>query len=80
MVPSAYLDGRIEGDKGYGASLWKSLSEQCIKWVQLKPQRSVVFISFGSMVSLSAKQMEEIAWALKDGDFNFLCCERFRSQ
>ncbi|CAI9092833.1 OLC1v1028173C1 [Oldenlandia corymbosa var. corymbosa] len=72
MVPSAYLDGRIEGDKGYGASLWKPLSDQCIKWLQHKPRRSVVFISFGSMVSLSAKQMEEIAYALKAGDFNFL--------
>ncbi|KAL3501241.1 hypothetical protein ACH5RR_035690 [Cinchona calisaya] len=72
MVPSAYLDGRIEGDKGYGASLWKPLSEQCIKWLKTKPQRSVVYISFGSMVSLSAKQMEEIAWALKSGDFNYL--------
>lgn len=72
MVPSAYLDGRIEGDKGYGASLWKPLSENCIKWLKTKPQKSVVYISFGSMVSLSAKQMEEIARALKGGDFNFL--------
>lgn len=72
MVPSAYLDGRIEGDGGYGASLWKPLSEHCIRWLKMKPQKSVVYISFGSMVSLSAKQMEEIAWALKGGDFNFL--------
>lgn len=71
-MPSAYLDGRIEGDKGYGASLWKPLSEYCIKWLKTKPHMSVVYISFGSMASLSAKQMEEIACALEGGNFNFL--------
>ncbi|KAK4402840.1 UDP-glycosyltransferase 74B1 [Sesamum angolense] len=72
MVPSAYLDGRIEGDKGYGASLWKPLSEQCISWLKTKPQESVIYISFGSMVSLTSKQMEEIAWALTCTNSYFL--------
>lgn len=64
MVPSAYLDGRIEGDQGYGASLWKPLSEECAAWLQAKPHESVIYISFGSMVSLTSKQVEEMAWAL----------------
>ncbi|KAL7133017.1 hypothetical protein ABFS83_12G113100 [Erythranthe nasuta] len=64
MVPSSYLDGRIEGDKGYGASLWKPLSNQCREWLQNKPPKSVIYISFGSMVSLTVKQTEEIAVAL----------------
>ncbi|KAL0385600.1 UNVERIFIED_CONTAM: UDP-glycosyltransferase 74B1 [Sesamum radiatum] len=72
MVPSAYLDGRIEGDKGYGASLWKPLSEQCTSWLKTKPQESVIYISFGSMVSLTSKQMEEIAWALTCSNSYFL--------
>ncbi|KAI3467474.1 hypothetical protein Pfo_024137 [Paulownia fortunei] len=72
MVPSAYLDGRIEGDKGYGASLWKPLSEQCMAWLKTKPQESVVYISFGSMVSLTSKQMEEMAWALMCSNSYFL--------
>lgn len=71
-VPSAYLDGRIEGDKGYGASLWKPLSDECTNWLKTKPGKSVVYISFGSMVSLAAKQVEEMAWALKRSDLNFL--------
>ncbi|CBI32099.3 unnamed protein product, partial [Vitis vinifera] len=41
MVPSAYLDGRIDGDKGYGASLWKPLSDKCIKWLEKKAPQSV---------------------------------------
>ncbi|WJZ80928.1 hypothetical protein VitviT2T_000796 [Vitis vinifera] len=72
MVPSAYLDGRIDGDKGYGASLWKPLSDKCIKWLEKKAPQSVVYVSFGSMVSLSAKQMEEIAWGLKASGQHFL--------
>ncbi|XP_061376566.1 UDP-glycosyltransferase 74B1 [Gastrolobium bilobum] len=72
MVPSAYLDGRIKGDKGYGASLWKPLSEESIKWLESKPPQSVVYISFGSMVSLTAEQMEEVAWGLKESGVSFL--------
>ncbi|KAM0055951.1 putative N-hydroxythioamide S-beta-glucosyltransferase [Helianthus debilis subsp. tardiflorus] len=72
MVPSAYLDGRIEGDKGYGASLWKPLDEDCAKWLETKPSNSVVYISFGSMVSLTQQQMEEIAWGLQESGFYFL--------
>lgn len=71
-VPSAYLDRRIEGDKGYGASLWKPLSEECTNWLKTKARKSVVYISFGSMVSLAAKQVEEMALALESSDLNFL--------
>ncbi|XP_006355936.1 UDP-glycosyltransferase 74B1-like [Solanum tuberosum] len=72
MVPSSYLDGRIENDKGYGASLWKPLSEECLNWLKTKPKQSVIYISFGSMVSLTPKQMEEIAYALIGINMNFL--------
>lgn len=72
MVPSAYLDGRIKCDTGYGSSLWKPLSEECIEWLETKPKQSVVYISFGSMVSLTSKQMKEIACGLKDSDWHFL--------
>ncbi|KAK9277568.1 hypothetical protein L1049_007113 [Liquidambar formosana] len=72
MVPSAYLDGRIEEDKGYGASLWKPLGGECMKWLETKGPRSVVYVSFGSMVSLTEKQVEEIAWGLKESNLHFL--------
>ncbi|KAL2349363.1 hypothetical protein Fmac_003363 [Flemingia macrophylla] len=72
MVPSGYLDGRIKGDKGYGASLWKPLNEECNNWLEAKEPKSVVYISFGSMVSLTAEQMEEVAWGLKESGVSFL--------
>lgn len=80
MVPSAYLDGRIKGDSGYGSSLWQPLSEECSEWLETKPQQSVVYISFGSMVSLTAEQMEEIALALKDSSLDFLWVVRESQQ
>jgi N-hydroxythioamide S-beta-glucosyltransferase len=72
MVPSAYLDGRIEDDKGYGASLWKPLGEECIKWLETKPRKSVAYVSFGSMVSLTVEQMGEIAGGLKESGLPFI--------
>uniref|UniRef100_A0A6P6G820 UDP-glycosyltransferase 74B1-like isoform X2 n=1 Tax=Ziziphus jujuba TaxID=326968 RepID=A0A6P6G820_ZIZJJ len=72
MVPSAYLDGKIKNDKGYGASLWKPLGEECLKWLETKPQNSVIYVSFGSMVSLTQKQMEEIAFGLQESNLHFL--------
>ncbi|XP_043723424.1 UDP-glycosyltransferase 74B1-like [Telopea speciosissima] len=72
MIPSAYLDGQIEGDIGYGASLWKPLDHKCKKWLELKPAGSVVYASFGSLVALTPKQMEEIAWGLKESGRHFL--------
>ncbi|KAK9675702.1 hypothetical protein RND81_11G024700 [Saponaria officinalis] len=72
MVPSSYLDGGIEGDIDYGASLWKPLSGQCKEWLQTKPTKSIIYISFGSMVSLTQEQMGEIAWGLIESNYNFL--------
>ena len=71
MVPSAYLDGKIKGDRGYGASLWKPLGEECAKWLEEKLPKSVVYVSFGSMVSLTAKQMEELAMGLQESGLPF---------
>ncbi|XP_042501559.1 UDP-glycosyltransferase 74B1 [Macadamia integrifolia] len=72
MIPSAYLDGQIEGDRGYGASLWKPLDHKCKKWLEQKPAGSVAYVSFGSLVALTPKQMEEIAWGLKESGRHFL--------
>ncbi|KAF4356131.1 hypothetical protein F8388_012281 [Cannabis sativa] len=72
MVPSAYLDQQIKGDTSYGASLWKPTSYKYLRWLDTKPQHAVIYVSFGSMASLSAKQVEEIAWGLKSSQRPFL--------
>ncbi|KAM7269546.1 hypothetical protein ACFE04_025043 [Oxalis oulophora] len=72
MIPSAYLDGQIEGDKGYGGSLWEPLSEECANFLNTKPPKSVIYISFGSMAAVKSQQFEEIANGLKETGVNFL--------
>ncbi|PRQ54472.1 putative N-hydroxythioamide S-beta-glucosyltransferase [Rosa chinensis] len=66
------LESEIKGDRGYGASLWKPLGEECIKWLEAKAPKSVVYVSFGSMVSLTAEQMEQFASGLKESGVHFL--------
>ncbi|KAF2314717.1 hypothetical protein P3X46_023350 [Hevea brasiliensis] len=71
-LPSAYLDQQIDGDTAYGASLWEQTTDQCLRWLDTKPPDSVIYVSFGSMADISAKQVEEIAWGLEVSNWPFL--------
>ncbi|XP_010530731.1 PREDICTED: UDP-glycosyltransferase 84B2-like [Tarenaya hassleriana] len=51
------LDSQIE--------MWKP-DETCLEWLDKQEPSSVIYVSFGSILELSAKQMEEIATALKN--------------
>ncbi|CAL9028282.1 unnamed protein product [Prunus brigantina] len=70
-IPSTYLDNRIEDDKEYGVHLYK-IDSVCSAWLNCKPPGSVIYVAFGSMASLSHKQMEELALGLKGSGFYFL--------
>ncbi|GMY24595.1 UDP-glycosyltransferase 74B1-like [Fagus crenata] len=72
MVPSTYLDQQIHGDIAYGASLWELCNDWCLSWLETKPPKSVMYVSFGSMADITAKQAEEIFWGLIAGNMNFL--------
>uniref|UniRef100_A0A5B6YHA7 Glycosyltransferase n=1 Tax=Davidia involucrata TaxID=16924 RepID=A0A5B6YHA7_DAVIN len=71
-VPSMYLDKRLEDDKDYGFTLFKSNPEACIQWLNTKEIGSVVYVSFGSLASPGEEQMEELAWGLKSSNACFL--------
>ncbi|KAL4631960.1 hypothetical protein ACB092_04G017300 [Castanea dentata] len=71
-IPSFYLDKHLENDNDYGLNLFISDSFVCNNWLNTKPEGSVIYASFGSMASLSSKQMEELAFALKGSKFHFL--------
>ncbi|CAN6298174.1 unnamed protein product [Urochloa humidicola] len=47
----------------YGANLLKP-EDACIKWLDTKAANSVAYVSFGSLASLGAAQMEELACGL----------------
>ncbi|KAF8407959.1 hypothetical protein HHK36_007099 [Tetracentron sinense] len=72
MVPSTYLNDRIKGDKGYGANLWEPTRDECLKWLETKPTKSVIYVSFGSIAELEPKQMQELAMGLKGTGKHFI--------
>ncbi|KAK4436618.1 UDP-glycosyltransferase 74F2 [Sesamum alatum] len=72
-LPSLYLDNRVENDHNYDINLFQSDSQSTIiNWLNTKPPASIVYIAFGSMDNLPKTQMEEIAWGLKNTNFDFL--------
>jgi len=71
-IPSMFLDKRLEDDKDYGLSIFKPETDACMKWLNGRPKRSVVYVSFGSFVDFQVEQMEEIAWGLRMSNRCFL--------
>nr|POE91287.1 udp-glycosyltransferase 74e1 [Quercus suber] len=71
-IPSIYLDKRLEDDKEYGLSLFKPEVDACLKWLDTMEAGSVIYISFGSLASLEADQMEELTLGLKNSNCHFL--------
>lgn len=71
-IPSMYIDQRLKDDKEYGFSIFKPISDVCIKWLNERASRSVVYVSFGSLAQLGAEQMEELAQGLKTCNEYFL--------
>ncbi|KAJ6896341.1 hypothetical protein NC651_022527 [Populus alba x Populus x berolinensis] len=51
--------------------MWKA-EDTCIDWLNKEAPSSVIYVSFGSLVVLSAKQMECIAKALKNSNSPFI--------
>ncbi|MED6130802.1 hypothetical protein PIB30_003821 [Stylosanthes scabra] len=62
LIPSAYLDG---GDR-------PNNDDDYIEWLESQADKSVVYVSFGSVFVVCKKQMEEIARALLDCGRPFL--------
>ncbi|KAH7858928.1 hypothetical protein Vadar_029452 [Vaccinium darrowii] len=71
-IPSFYLDNRVQNDKDYGLNLFHLDPSVCLEWLGKKPKRSVVYVSFGSLSNLGKEQTEELAWGIKECDFDFV--------
>lgn len=73
-VPSAYMDNRIPTDTEYAINLHAPDSQSYISFLSSKPPSSVIYISFGSMASLTSTQTHHIVSALKNltTSYNFL--------
>lgn len=69
LVPPSLL-GQDESED-VGIEMWKP-QDSCMEWLNHQPPSSVIYISFGSLIVLSGKQLESIAKALKNSDKRFL--------
>ncbi|XP_077231491.1 gallate 1-beta-glucosyltransferase 84A24-like [Tasmannia lanceolata] len=63
-VPPVKLVGPLVRNCGSNlrGDLWRSAD--CLEWLDVQSPSTVVYISFGSWVVRSEKQMEEVAWGL----------------
>ncbi|KAM3752153.1 hypothetical protein ACB098_04G167100 [Castanea mollissima] len=72
LVPSTFFDTKDQsGNSPFGCDLFES-SKDYLHWLNSKPNNSVVYVSFGSLVTLQGKQMEEIFHGLVETDRPFL--------
>ncbi|KAJ1279690.1 hypothetical protein BS78_04G174000 [Paspalum vaginatum] len=53
------------------ASLWKE-DHTCLRWLDGKPARSVVYVNYGCLTSMSNQELVEFAWGLAGSGYEFL--------
>jgi hypothetical protein len=70
LLPSGFLNGEHSEDIRVGTSIWTQYDSS--EWLDAKPNGSVIYVSFGSMVHATKAQLEEIAMGLKDSGQYFL--------
>ncbi|KAL8152768.1 hypothetical protein V2J09_010528 [Rumex salicifolius] len=58
-----------------GADMQKADAE-CMNWLDTKPPRSVIYVSFGTIVLIKQEQLDEIAHGIMDSGFPFLWVTR----
>lgn len=66
LIPSAFLDGQDPSDVSFGGDIFhcSKKNDDYIDWLNSKPEASVVYVSFGSISTLSKLQNEEVARGL----------------
>ncbi|XP_058200920.1 crocetin glucosyltransferase, chloroplastic-like [Rhododendron vialii] len=71
LIPSAFLDGSDPLDTSFGGDLFQKTKDYTL-WLNSKPESSVIYISFGTILNFPKSQMEEIARGLLETRRPFL--------
>ncbi|KAI7754998.1 hypothetical protein M8C21_010128, partial [Ambrosia artemisiifolia] len=71
LIPSAFLDGKDPSDRSFGGDLFET-SHGYLEWMNTKPEGSIVYISFGTMIVWSKEHKEAMAHALMESKKPFL--------
>ncbi|RZC89569.1 hypothetical protein C5167_027112 [Papaver somniferum] len=61
----------LSESQSLGSNLWKEDTE-CMKWLDSKEPKSVVYVNFGSITVMTPQQLVEFAWGLANSKHNFL--------
>ncbi|GAU37813.1 hypothetical protein TSUD_276300 [Trifolium subterraneum] len=80
MFPSLYTIGPLSSLlnqtpqsnlESLGSNLWKE-DTKCLKWLESKEPRSIVYVNFGSITVMTPEQLLEFAWGLANSKQPFL--------
>ncbi|XBH64946.1 hypothetical protein VPH35_118618 [Triticum aestivum] len=71
-IPSAYLDSRMADDTSYGFHLHAPMAAESKAWLDDRPARSVVYVSFGSLATPDRAQVAQVAEGLYTSGHPFL--------
>lgn len=71
LLPSAFSDGNDLDDKSFGGTLFQNPNNY-LTWLDSKPDQSVIYASFGSIMQLKETQKEEIVHGLMTSNRPFL--------
>ncbi|KAL8515873.1 hypothetical protein ACS0TY_014537 [Phlomoides rotata] len=73
LIPSAFSDGNDSTDKSFGADLFtKNDDAGYFEWLDSKPEKSVVYVAFGSVVEMDKEGKMEILHGLLESKRPFL--------
>ncbi|XP_073116697.1 UDP-glycosyltransferase 75C1-like [Elaeis guineensis] len=72
LLPSLPLDGKNSEDTASGGDLFEGDKKGYMEWLDSKQDKSVVYVSFGSMSVIKKRQLEEILWGLKESGRPYL--------
>ncbi|XP_002525853.2 7-deoxyloganetin glucosyltransferase [Ricinus communis] len=53
------------------SNLWQEDIE-CLNWLDKREPNSVVYVNYGSLITMTKEQLEEIAWGLANSKYSFL--------
>ena len=80
VLPPVYAIGPLnlmcrqmlsESVENIGSNFWKDDST-CLKWLEGRASRSVLYISFGSLAVMTRQQLIEFAWGFANSGHDFL--------
>ncbi|EYU27002.1 hypothetical protein ABFS82_07G073400 [Erythranthe guttata] len=72
LIPSAFSDGNNSTDKSFGGDLFVTKKEDYFKWLDTKPENSVIYVAFGSLVVMNKDQKIEFLHGLVESKRPFL--------